>query len=156
MRFFTAATAFLITGMTFATTPTNFVETSAIFTSNEFKYSEFEVVNNVHVFNWDKVEFQNSNQEDDWDSLNVDAFATCGGVCINTDFGATDEGRDGCEWYIGREDECGNHDNSDFMASLQCCVCGGGIKPEECEEYLWDHTHDQVDQYSEEDFHTEE
>ena len=148
--------AFLITGMTFATTPTNFIETQTLVTSNDFKFSEFEVVDNSDVFDWEKVELRNSNEEDDWDNQNDDIFAMCGGECINTEFGATDGGRDGCDWYIDREDECGNHDNSNFIASLQCCVCGGGVQPDECEDSnylyddvtesdLWDNTYDRVD-----------
>ena len=34
---------------------------------------------------------------------------------------------DGCEWYYGNEDSCGDYDTADFDSWDLCCACGGGI-----------------------------
>ena len=49
--------------------------------------------------------------------------------CGEQNFGATDNGGDGCDWYFrsqSNRDRCGNYDDDDFTASLMCCACGGG------------------------------
>jgi hypothetical protein len=40
--------------------------------------------------------------------------------------GATDKDGDGCAFYKGHPEECGNHDDVDFYAKEMCCACGGG------------------------------
>lgn len=49
--------------------------------------------------------------------------------CRDTDNGATDNDRDGCDWYHTHDEtgeSCGHHDDSDFSAHLMCCRCAGG------------------------------
>ena len=50
------------------------------------------------------------------------------GTCRDTDNGAVDTGRDGCDWYEQNEGFCGNYDNLLFKASEMCCICGGGTR----------------------------
>lgn len=45
----------------------------------------------------------------------------------------TDSGGDGCDWYYGNEDSCGQFDDDDFLA-YECCACGG-IPVDYCTEY---------------------
>jgi len=40
--------------------------------------------------------------------------------------GATDRDGDGCSFYADMVDECGKHDDEDFIAMEMCCNCGGG------------------------------
>jgi len=40
--------------------------------------------------------------------------------------GATDRDGNGCSSYKNMEDECGKHDDEDFIAKEMCCSCGGG------------------------------
>jgi hypothetical protein len=49
--------------------------------------------------------------------------------CSDSDFGATDNDEDGCDWYTVHDtdgDHCGKHDDPDFSANVMCCRCGGG------------------------------
>lgn len=58
-----------------------------------------------------------------------------GPTCVDTDNGATDSDNWGCELgYTPYPDQiqynpemCGDFDDDDFIASVMCCVCGGGI-----------------------------
>ena len=43
--------------------------------------------------------------------------------CTDSANGATDDGGDGCFWYIEREELCGLYDDEDFTADVMCCVC---------------------------------
>ena len=49
-------------------------------------------------------------------------------TCQSTNFGATDNGGDGCDWYdvLNRSGTCGDYDDADFDAKSMCCACGGG------------------------------
>ena len=38
----------------------------------------------------------------------------------------TDKDGDGCNFYQSHTEECGNHDDDDFIANEMCCSCGGG------------------------------
>ena len=58
--------------------------------------------------------------------------------------GAADSFGDGCDWYVGRSDSCGNYDHEGFTASLACCACGGGLAP----EWFLDLDYDQADEYA--------
>jgi len=40
--------------------------------------------------------------------------------------GNEDVGGDRCDWYLTKKDECGSHDDDDFLANEMCCSCGGG------------------------------
>jgi hypothetical protein len=40
--------------------------------------------------------------------------------------GAVDNDGDGCSWYRENVQDCGKHDNKDFIAKEMCCSCGGG------------------------------
>ena len=44
------------------------------------------------------------------------------------DLSTRDSRNDDCTWYnLGiNSNKCGNYDDSDFTASVSCCVCGGG------------------------------
>merc|ERR1712216_1016475 len=46
--------------------------------------------------------------------------------CEDLDWTETDSYGDGCEWYYGNEDSCGDYDDDDFWADAWCCACGGG------------------------------
>jgi hypothetical protein len=48
--------------------------------------------------------------------------------CQSTNFEATDNGNDGCDWYErrNRSERCGDYDDADFDANSMCCACGGG------------------------------
>jgi len=51
--------------------------------------------------------------------------------CVSGD--AVDSFGDGCDWYVGMPDSCGNYDHEFFTAALECCACGGGSTAEpEC------------------------
>ena len=39
-----------------------------------------------------------------------------------------DRGSDDCDWYTENGDQCGNWDDDDFVASENCCACGGGLR----------------------------
>jgi len=41
-------------------------------------------------------------------------------------FDATDKEGDRCNSYKGMRNECGKHDDEDFIANEMCCTCGGG------------------------------
>ena len=51
------------------------------------------------------------------------------GQCVDSDvyFGWTDSYGDGCDWYVGNEEWCGDYDDADFWANYDCCACGGGM-----------------------------
>jgi len=40
--------------------------------------------------------------------------------------GAIDSYGDNCDWYADYVDWCGFYDDDDFLASRDCCACGGG------------------------------
>ena len=50
--------------------------------------------------------------------------------CVSGD--AVDNFGDGCDWYVGMPDSCGNYDHEFFTAAVECCACGGGsaLEPE--------------------------
>ena len=43
--------------------------------------------------------------------------------CVDETNGATDDSGDGCDWYIGRLQWCGQYDDEDFKANSMCCAC---------------------------------
>ncbi len=47
-------------------------------------------------------------------------------ACEDTDNGATDPYNDGCVEYSSNPVWCNGYDDSDFISSQMCCVCGGG------------------------------
>ena len=47
--------------------------------------------------------------------------------CIHSSYGALDSRDDSCVWYATHEASCGDFDDDDFVASVMCCQCGGGI-----------------------------
>ena len=58
------------------------------------------------------------------------------GTCSDTANGATDTGRDGCDWYNDKPQECGKYDDDDFVANSVCCACGG-ILPVNPIIFMW-------------------
>ena len=57
-----------------------------------------------------------------------------GGVnCEDTNYGATDFMLNGCDWYVGNEENCGTSSattegNSPFNSLEMCCACNGGCQ----------------------------
>ena len=52
------------------------------------------------------------------------------------DLSTTDDAGDSCEWYF--PEYCsGQWDDGDFVASSQCCACGGGSVPSEAPASRW-------------------
>lgn len=45
--------------------------------------------------------------------------------CVDTAT-TTDTTGDGCDWYDRFNSTCGDFDDDDFFARLDCCACGGG------------------------------
>ena len=44
--------------------------------------------------------------------------------CTDSNYGATDIGGDGCDWYnSGNNHECGLYDTESFSAWSMCCGC---------------------------------
>ena len=46
--------------------------------------------------------------------------------CADTNGFQLDSGGDGCDAYMPNVAWCGNFDDSDFVSTSMCCVCGGG------------------------------
>ena len=54
-----------------------------------------------------------------------------GGMCMDTDNGASDPWGDVCADYAIHTYWCGGwYDDDDFFADSMCCACGGGVTPE--------------------------
>ena len=67
------------------------------------------------------------------DFVSGELCCACGGgstadqqTCEDTNGDALDDDGFGCNWYANSPEDCGNFDNSDFVAAEMCCGCGGG------------------------------
>ena len=71
------------------------------------------------------------------ESYNTDSFnsdymcCACGGGYIPgngqcTDIDGEDSFGDSCDYYTDGPDACGQYDTGNFIASENCCACGGG------------------------------
>jgi hypothetical protein len=85
----------------------------------------------------------NSGSCGNYDTLNFVASekcCTCGGgistsasivenavasTCVD-DNSTKDSTGDDCSWYTRYPSTCGNYDSSEFVATNECCACGGG------------------------------
>ena len=47
---------------------------------------------------------------------------------MDSEIEATDETGDGCDYYVGKESECGKYDTEEFKANTMCCACKGNFK----------------------------
>merc|ERR1712167_514866 len=66
------------------------------------------------------------------------AMAQSSGWATYDDPVGVDAGGDGCDWYYGNEDPCGNWDTDNFSAWDQCCGCFGGDWELGCDDTNWD------------------
>lgn len=54
--------------------------------------------------------------------------------CRDIEGDARDSGNDTCQWYSRNADDvCDWYNDDDFISSVLCCACGGGV-PSTCED----------------------
>merc|ERR1719393_1058902 len=49
-------------------------------------------------------------------------------ACNDTDDGHKSENGDGCDYFNGYPEECGNGDTEDFSSCRMCCGCAGASR----------------------------